>query len=462
MVSKKKTMTDAYFSSTFLDSLEPFDREILSIASIAYDVIYVDKDVKNLSWEMATSYRNYFDKRKSSAKHETTQTSSSLPGAAFANIALLNSIMLITYLNSKKELSEPTKDKTVSGNKTSKVGDFPDAHITLEPTPVIPSAKPPMLGPTFMGTMYGATANELENLHNHASISDISNNALTAYLDWDINACNEFLDNSKLRYIREIDNDEIREFFYLNFEQAMKTGKTSPIFHTELFDLLINYYSILSGSDIRQDFFTKSHLIIMVQEFFTAYFLSAKYGISPILTTSEIELRLVIESLPPIPMQPASLARPILFRKYCDLAMIQDMLDFKNAQHDEIQPIIELSVPRFSEIPLVEIAKLKKKDKFSSIAKLSEKMRQNKKITDLDFSKIFVDELWEMGKTLSPSVKENIIGVLGELPLPIPINPISILSSANSIKNLVNFKKEYSWFIVLSQLKDLSSKKTRN
>ncbi len=286
--------------------------------------------------------------------------------------------------------------------------------------------------------------------------------------------------SGSLLNIREYDSAEVRMFFRDSFDAAIKSGG-SALFNGFLFNLMTEVFAKPRNMDLN-DFVDRHLMIVMHQELFVCSFLAQKYSIAPILTMSDIELRLAISKLPPIPMNADDLflnsspnqnnesnrdTSPLLVSKYFDQDTVQKMLNINKRRLKQKSPVkllLEVAVPNFANIPLLEIVKLKAKDKLKSIARLVNDLKgENKDISSLEFSKRFIDHLMKVGRVLAPSAADVTVGLLGELPIPyVPLNPLSIISSINEVNQLIKFKKNFEWFIALADLQALSEKrKTR-
>lgn len=271
--------------------------------------------------------------------------------------------------------------------------------------------------------------------------------------------------------IRKHPSKIVRNFFKLNFENALEKGGT-PLFHPFILPLLDEYYT--KELDFNWNAALDRQLMfILEQELFVSSFLAKKCNISPVLTLNDLEIRKALQRLPLIstdyetalnqllPSDTKVRLRdktPLLLEHFFDEETVQEIISFTPTnKYDEVKVLLEFAVPEFSNIPIGEIAKLKKRKRLKSISKLAEEIRENySHIKSTDYAKIFVDYLWELGRDLSPSISEIAVGLLSEVPIPIPINPIGILSSLNDINQYAQFRKKYSWFITLSALKDVS------
>jgi len=224
----------------------------------------------------------------------------------------------------------------------------------------------------------------------------------------------------------------------------------------------ITPYPLFASASATDDNFSshiskKMILNCFVEDYFASDFLLKKSIASPILSATHIALRNIIRSTVPILPKPTNAKEEKIISRFLKTIYRVEKIKNTSLRHESVVPLLELAVPKFENIPISEIINLKAKDKFSSLGKLIEDSElTSPAINDLDTAKIFIDQLWAMGKQLSPSIPEATIGVLSNLPVPFISVPLGILSSINEIKGLISFKKDYSWFIVLSQLRELS------
>jgi hypothetical protein len=326
----------------------------------------------------------------------------------------------------------------------------------------------------------------------NTEMNDYSRFSFANYLDGDYRIY-KLLSKAVLN-IREHQSPDIKNFFSESFDYPIEIGG-SGIFHPYVFPLLDKYFSDELKINWRNRFDIQ-YMVQLIQELFVTAYLTKKHNITSILSLNDLEIRNALSKIKSIPIdnnaafdafrpadspkitftEPGASYSPVFFeedggvrielsnpnnplKKYFGKSrLVQNVIriGIKPKKQRDIELVLELSVPDLSKIPLIEIAKLKQKDKLKSIGQLAESIRDNnQRLSNLDFSKIFIDYLWQVGKTLSPSVPETLIGLLGNLPLPIPINPLGFISSINDINQLIQFKKKYSWFMVLSKLQKL-------
>ena len=62
------------------------------------------------------------------------------------------------------------------------------------------------------------------------------------------------------------------------------------------------------------------------------------------------------------------------------------------------------------------------------------------------FFKKYRKDLIEMAQHFRPQVTKNIVkGVVSNIPLPIPINPVSVVCTGYDIMKEIDFDKKYGW-----------------
>lgn len=442
-MAKSKTSDEAYFSSTFLNGLSPHDPHIFKIALIAYDKIYVDKDISNLPW--AHSWDGI---KKLQAETKKLQERINRLERIATNFNIRDAaaeLFDIISMTASGRFKKRTPKKESSSPETAKV------RIDISKLEKSQGWKtdPPVISPLLY------YSNDIdETVFNGVPSTDTASVALANYIQNE-EILKGLAKRNSLQYIRNHPNNAVKNFFKMSFEDEISSGLT-PVFHRKLFDLIAVHLLSSKGIDTIKDPFNRDYLTIMMQEIFVTHYLSKKHNISPILTTSDLDLRLLLDSaFHSMEIVPDEMEKPYLYFDYfSDIRTLHNLVSERQEVHEKVDVIMNMVAPNFSLIPLKEIVHLKTKDKFESLQNLAKRLTNTKSLSDEDIAKYFIDELWKMGKRLSPSISEIMVGILGEVPLPIPVNPIGILSSLHSIKGLLEFKKEYGWFIVLSKFRD--------
>lgn len=71
-----------------------------------------------------------------------------------------------------------------------------------------------------------------------------------------------------------------------------------------------------------------------------------------------------------------------------------------------------------------------------------------------DNSKRVLDSLWSAIDDLAVNVKTEVIkGIVSNIPLPIPVNPVGIATSVKTIGDARKFEKKYDWLLFLHSIK---------
>lgn len=69
-----------------------------------------------------------------------------------------------------------------------------------------------------------------------------------------------------------------------------------------------------------------------------------------------------------------------------------------------------------------------------------------------------MDEVWKATSEITPHIPSVVIeGITGNLPLPIPVNPLSIGTSFIAFVRAVRWRKANQWFTLIQQLRKRAS-----
>lgn len=119
------------------------------------------------------------------------------------------------------------------------------------------------------------------------------------------------------------------------------------------------------------------------------------------------------------------------------------------AEYSNFKEIITATIPDISEYTwdeIIDIRNHKYWEQFrNKISELSENI-EDKKIGQDILEEIVRKDLIEMVQHFRPKVNKNIVkGVISNIPLPIPINPVSVVSTGYDIMKEIDFEKKYGW-----------------
>lgn len=122
--------------------------------------------------------------------------------------------------------------------------------------------------------------------------------------------------------------------------------------------------------------------------------------------------------------------------------------------------IINIEVPELQSLGYSEILWLKKKvvgiTNFPAWLhrKIKELDWDLPKISDKDLLSFISDQLWALVRMVKTDPKLTICkGIIGNIPLPIPINPVGVVSTIVDIKKERELKKEFEGIFILAELK---------
>lgn len=116
---------------------------------------------------------------------------------------------------------------------------------------------------------------------------------------------------------------------------------------------------------------------------------------------------------------------------------------------ENFSEIITAIIPDISGYSWDEIIEIRHHDYWTlfrkKITELSNEI-EDQKLSQEIFEEIVKKDLIEMAQHFRPNVSSNIVkGVVSNIPLPIPVNPISILCTGADIKKEIDFDKKYGW-----------------
>ena len=106
-------------------------------------------------------------------------------------------------------------------------------------------------------------------------------------------------------------------------------------------------------------------------------------------------------------------------------------------------------IPDISEYSWDEIIEIRHHKYWTQFRKklteLSESV-QDKKLRQDILEEIVQKDLVEMVQYFRPHVAKNIVkGIVSNIPLPIPINPVSVVCTGHDIVQEIDFNKKYGW-----------------
>jgi hypothetical protein len=143
------------------------------------------------------------------------------------------------------------------------------------------------------------------------------------------------------------------------------------------------------------------------------------------------------------------------------LTTVGTSLPSNTSSMSTIHTLKELELPDFSKLSWRDILNLRYDDFVNEfrqkLAKLTEEFYHD---GDIDRAKKqIMNDIWNLISDVRPNVKRTILdGILGNLPFPFIINPLSLASSANAIESQQNLKREYGWLFFIQKAKEASQK----
>jgi hypothetical protein len=126
---------------------------------------------------------------------------------------------------------------------------------------------------------------------------------------------------------------------------------------------------------------------------------------------------------------------------------------------DNISKSINSLIPSVDQLDWNEIFEIRGDHRIKSFREWLNHNSQD--IQDIGMVEAINKELWAALGELKPGLAANSVkGVLGNLPLPIPINPMAIVTSLYDIGKNIQFNKKYNWLLFTYDLRNKVAKKT--
>ena len=120
-----------------------------------------------------------------------------------------------------------------------------------------------------------------------------------------------------------------------------------------------------------------------------------------------------------------------------------------DSNYNNFNNVITAMIPDISEYSWDEIIEIRHHKYWTQFRKklteLSESV-QDKKLRQYILEEIVQKDLVEMVQYFRPHVAKNIVkGIVSNIPLPIPINPVSVVCTGHDIVQEIDFNKKYGW-----------------
>ena len=140
--------------------------------------------------------------------------------------------------------------------------------------------------------------------------------------------------------------------------------------------------------------------------------------------------------------------------------------DFTLDKGNVISEVEEISFFDFGEFTWDEIITLRKSEFIDDFRNkiqewTTEYIHSTNKIEfENKLEKYISDAKFDFIERRRPSLtKTSILGILGNIPLPIPVNPVSILSTVNDVRKDFKDKKDFDWLFFIQKAYKMNNKK---
>lgn len=248
-------------------------------------------------------------------------------------------------------------------------------------------------------------------------------------------------------------DEETRGFFNLTFEIPLTQSKEpgEPLIEVRVFERMWQIWSTRQGRAI--DGKDEYDLALIHQDFFVSDLLWRRHGIVPILNAAELRLRQDLLNLPDIDLWKEQPDSPLkAFFPYRTLHEMLRAAGYRRAVYS--MTLREILVPDVAEVPLPELVAFLEKDKARPVARYVAELldKYGDHIGPNELAQEVATELFRLVKALAPGLKEATIGVLGNLPSPLLVNPVGLLGGFNTLQSVADLKRHYPWIFAIKEL----------
>ena len=253
----------------------------------------------------------------------------------------------------------------------------------------------------------------------------------------------------RLGYVRDLDNDA-GEFFrdVIDGRQAVPA---EHIASRTLFEKCIDWLeTIKPRTEI--DAIDMDMLIDMYHELFISHFLWRRYRVATVSTAGVHLLRAYLLQSADVDLWD-SVEAEAHWRQFIPARTIHEFIREVSGDVDAAD-FGELLIPDVASIPIAEIVKFVIKDHaqpiYDFIADLMTKHRGQ--LTHREVADEVVEQLWKITHVLWPSARDVAIGFLGNVPMPVLINPIGAVDWFRSAFKKRNLDREYKWVLAVNEI----------
>ncbi len=146
------------------------------------------------------------------------------------------------------------------------------------------------------------------------------------------------------------------------------------------------------------------------------------------------------------------------FMKFRTVHGLINQLGFKQKA---LRKVGELVIPDIDEVPLFEISKFVAKSKETPIVEyISNIVAKYNDITEKDVLNELMAYYRKIANMLSPNLKDLTVGVIGNFPSPILINPIGLFGLGKQISDFNKINEDYKFFIRVNEISKMKTKNT--
>jgi len=263
---------------------------------------------------------------------------------------------------------------------------------------------------------------------------------------------------------RALDADTNR-FFEIAFDVPLRlarsttpTASASPLFNINVFKRMSTILRSWGFSEL--DWYGRIDLVVMHQELFVSNFLSRTKSLQSLMTASEMLMKKSLLEGPDLDLwenDPHS-----VLKQFFPFETLHEMLGAVPHERGGFEiNLQELLVPDLASIPLNDFAEFIRKDKARPIAEYVNALvsRFPGQLGTSAIAEEIAEQLFKVFRVFSPSIKDVTIAILGNIPSPILVNPVSLLGAIATIKSYLGLRRDYAWALAVSSLRQASHPK---
>lgn len=262
----------------------------------------------------------------------------------------------------------------------------------------------------------------------------------------------------RLEYMRELDQ-ETSEFFRGAIEIPLQHAGGTPIFSANVLHRVFQIAEQRKRTHVNRDLDWKDHIdcCMMTQDLFISNYMARRHNMDAVMLVGEAALRAELLASEDSTLWDDPDATSL--SKFFPINSLHALLGWRAPapRHFSLD-ISEVLVPNLSSIPLNDLIEFIARDRPRPIAlyvaDLIEKYGYG--IQKGDIVNEVITQLLAVAKVLWPTVGDVAIGLVGNCPSPILLNPIGIWDWFKGAFRKQKVDKEYAWVLAVKDLRAMT------